>query len=88
MYKWIDRITPIRHTILMRLPDHDFIPRQLEVVWAGELAQQWGNWELPQEEEAAPTPAEEEVFMDEEVPEDAEDASDDSDSDNGSTLTD
>ena len=87
MYKWIDRATPIRETILMRFADNDFIPRQLEAVWAGNLAQQWGNWELPEEEEAAPAEVKK-IADEEEIPIDADMMEEEDESDNDSNLTD
>ena len=104
MYKWMDKVTPIRETVLMRFADGDFIPRQLEAVWAGGLVQQWGNWEMPPEEEdEAPLPNEEQQELGEPLPEpedmeevpeelpidpDFMDSDSDNDSDNNSSLTD
>ena len=65
----------------MWFADCDFIPRQLEAVWAGGLAQQWGEWDLPEEEQEAPAPDEEApppnegVHEVEELPDDMEELS-------------
>ena len=93
MFKWTDRITPIREPILWRLPNFEFIPRQLEAVWAGELAQQWGQWEIPPvmapepDPEQADNPAPIEAPIEDEIPVDADIIDDNIESENESSLT-